>query len=438
VTHDCHEVRSAQAYWSIVTASAVCLACGGDPTYQPEAEEASTGDSTGAVPDLPPAAEPIPIEPEARAEDYFVAGYDESRTRFLETAEALQTHYSGVTFESFEVPSDSDADLTIDTVFIPAQVEPKKLLVLSSGVHGVEAFIGSAVQHQFVAEFLPDLDMTSMSVLIVHSVNPWGFRHHRRVSESNVDLNRNFAIERDLFELGNDPYADIDEFLNPTDVVTDETVDDALTEVVSFALGHDRAELQQAILQGQYAYPSGVYYGGMDFEPQQNTMLTMLTELVERHEASFLMDLHSGYGERGRLHLFGAPGLGTPEANDAVFEGFEIDTGENNEDFYEITGDFILFFGEIAEKADKTYLSMTMEYGTLDSQTDIGAAQSLVNVRLENQGHHHGYASDEVRARVQEQFLAGYNPPESEYRETIMATTRDIMPVLVERFAALP
>ena len=387
---------------------------------------------------MPPEVEPIPIEPEDRAEDYFVPGYDESRARFLETAEALKTHYTGVVLDSFEVPSDSDGDLTIDTVLIPAQAEPKKLLVLSSGVHGVEAFIGSAVQQMFVAEMLPNLDLSTTSVLIVHSVNPWGFRHRRRVSENNVDLNRNFSIERDLFDLVNEPYADIDEFLNPTEVVTNETVDDALTEVVTFALGYDRAELQQAILQGQYQFPSGLYYGGMDFEPQQATMLEMLTELVEQHEASFLMDLHSGYGERGRLHLFGAPGLGTPAANDVVFDGFEIDTGENNEDFYEITGDFILFFGEIAEKAGKTYLSMTMEYGTLDSQTDIGAAQSLVNVRLENQGFHHGYESDEVRARVEEQFLAGYNPPESGYRETIMATTREIMPVLVERFIDLP
>lgn len=39
---------------------------------------------------------------------------------------------------------------------------------------------------------------------------------------------------------------------------------------------------------------------------------------------------------------------------------------------------------------------------------------------------------------MEDQFLAGDNPPESGYRETIMATTREIMPVVVERFIALP
>ena len=432
-----NEVRISAIRRGLV-ATLVVAGCGGDSTYESPTEEESTGDSVGSEPDVPPEVEPVPIEPEERAEDYFVPDYDTSRTRFVATAEALQTHYDGVVLDTFAVPSESDDDLTIDTVLVPAQVEPKKLLVLSSGVHGVEAFVGSAVQQMFVAEMLPDFDLSTMSVLIVHSVNPWGFRHRRRVSEHNVDLNRNFAIGPELFDLVNEPYAEIDEFLNPTDVVTRQTVDDALAEVVTFALGQDRAALQQAILQGQYEFPNGVYYGGMAFEPQQGTMLTVLTELVDRHEAVFLMDLHSGYGERGRLHLFGAPGLGTPEANDVVFDGFEVDTGENNEDFYEITGDFILFFGEVAEKAEKTYLSMTMEYGTMDSQTDIGAAKSLVNVRLENQGFHHGYESDDVREQVEAQFLDGYNPPESSYRETILDTTRDIVPVLVERFIALP
>ncbi len=418
-------------------AVAFFVGCGSDPTYSAPAEEEATGEAGAAAPDLPPQSEPVPIEPENDAAAYFVPSYDDSRARFVATGEALQTHYDGVVLDTFAVPSDTDVDLTIDTVLIPAQSTPEKLLVVSSGVHGVEAFVGSAVQQMFIAEMLPDFDLDTMSVLIVHSINPWGFRHRRRVSENNVDLNRNFAVGRELFDLVNAPYSEIDGFLNPGDIVTSDTVDSALAEVVTFALQHDRAELQQAILQGQYQFPDGLYYGGTDFEPQQSTMLATLTELVDQHDAVFLMDVHSGYGERGRLHLFGAPGLGSPEAMDTVFEGFEIDTGDNNEDFYEITGDFILFFGEIAERANKTYLSMTLEYGTLDSQTDIGAAQSLVNVRLENQGFHHGYESEDVRDSVQTAFVDGYNPPEGDYRRTIMAATREVVPVLVERFVAL-
>ena len=81
-------------------------------------------------------------------------------------------------------------------------------------------------------ELLPELDLSRLSVLMLHAVNPWGYRHRRRVSENNVDLNRNFAVGDELFDLVNQPYADIDDFLNPTQPVSLQSIEDALGEVV--------------------------------------------------------------------------------------------------------------------------------------------------------------------------------------------------------------
>ena len=181
----------------------------------------------------------------------------------------------------------------------------------------------------------------------------------------------------------------------------------------------------------------GIFYGGREFEPARALLDPILREAVEGHDKVFLMDFHTGFGERGKLHLFGAPNLGTPEAVNVVFEGYEIDTGEGNEDFYETEGDMILYVGQLAAEGGKTYLGMTMEYGTLDSHTDVGALQSLVNTKLENQGFHHGYADDEVRTRVEQAFLESYFPVEAEWRRTILQQTKAMLPVLIGRFIDL-
>jgi hypothetical protein len=256
------------------------------------------------------------------------------------------------------------------------------------------------------------------------------------VTQNNVDLNRNFDVTTDLFATDNAAYSDINDFLNPTGPVTQEMVDKGLNEVLAFAVTSPREELQQAILGGQYRFPKGLYYGGSGFEPQKAPIEALLTEKIAAHDAVFLMDFHTGYGKRGHLHLFGAPNVGDPDAMAVVFDGYPIDTGADDPDFYETTGDFPLYMGKLV--GSKPYVGMTMEYGTMDSQTDLGAARSLVNMRLENQGFQYGYADDGVREQVEKQFRDMYDPPQAEWRTTVMTATKEMLPVLIERFSSLP
>lgn len=106
-------------------------------------------------------------------------------------------------------------------------------LIHSSGVHGVEGYLGSAVQIRFLHELVnrneDHLVVTNKSlatkykmrrILLIHSVNPFGMRHHRRTNKNNVDLNRN-ALSEEEWEMIRlrDPnfagYVDLDSVLNP-------------------------------------------------------------------------------------------------------------------------------------------------------------------------------------------------------------------------------
>ena len=67
-----------------------------------------------------------------------------------------------------------------------------RLLVMVSGVHGVEGFSGSATQVGWIAERRFEALPPDKAVLMIHLINPWGAAHLRRYNEDNVDLCRNF------------------------------------------------------------------------------------------------------------------------------------------------------------------------------------------------------------------------------------------------------
>ncbi len=149
-------------------------------------------------------------------ERYFLNNYEECRAAFLKSSEKLATHFKNVNISKVKVHSEIDNDLTIDVCYIPAQKESKRLLLLSSGVHGIEGLTGNAVQNLFINELMPsNVDNNSTGILIIHAVNPYGFKYERRVSENNVDMNRNFDIDDSIFSIDNVSYTKINDFLNP-------------------------------------------------------------------------------------------------------------------------------------------------------------------------------------------------------------------------------
>src|SRR3712207_6826574 len=72
----------------------------------------------------------------------FSPDYSTARSRFREAALRLKCHLEA---HSIEQVAPNGEDLTIDVAILGAS-EPQKIVVVSSGLHGVEGFFGSAVQ----------------------------------------------------------------------------------------------------------------------------------------------------------------------------------------------------------------------------------------------------------------------------------------------------
>src|SRR5581483_10193540 len=121
--------------------------------------------------------------------DSFSATYAEAREKFR--AAAVE---AGGTLEAVSNPNRGPGGETLATDvawFGPKTAE--KVLVTISGTHGAEGFCGSGAQVDWLRRGEASRLPAGVAVAAVHAINPYGFAWLRRVTEENVDLNRNWV-----------------------------------------------------------------------------------------------------------------------------------------------------------------------------------------------------------------------------------------------------
>ena len=367
---------------------------------------------------------------------YYSNSYESARDSFRVTAGRLALTYENVQLKEIVVPCSFDDDLTLGVCYIPAQGDGQNLLILSSGVHGVEGYVGHAAQMLFIKEFINADLLENMGVLLIHSINPYGFKYNRRVTENNVDLNRNSSLSDELYSKVNEGYPKVYSFINPNGKVNTKSfvnrffILKAANEIRKASI----PVLRQAILQGQYQFTEGLYYGGQGLEPQIDSLKPLIASIAEPYQTIMAIDLHTGYGERGRLHFFPNPiEMERRIKLEAMYNGYEIDWGDIDE-FYTTTGDFVDFMDDIC--AGKEFYPMSFEYGTLNSQTTLGSMKSLHIMILENQGSNHGYKSPKDSIKVVNDLLEMYNSKSENWRNYIMDQTHEVFVKVLPRFVA--
>ena len=370
--------------------------------------------------------------------EYFQSSYEECRKSFIVLADKIKKKCKNVKISKLKVESKKDPDLTINYCYVPAQNKFKRLLILSSGVHGIEGYMGSAVQQMFMKELIENVNLTDTGVLLIHGINPYGFKYNRRVSENNVDLNRNCSKDNRLYKSVNAGYSDLYGMLNPKGKVSLTSVGNLFFQInaIQKIVQYSMKTLRQAILQGQYQYQEGLYFGGNDLEPSIKAVTPLLKDAAKNYEIVFNIDLHTGYGARGTLHLFPNPveDKKIKEDLENIFSGNHIDWGDGD-DFYTVTGDFNSYIGQVLP--GKYYLPMVFEFGTLDSQTTMGSIKSLHNMIVENQGFHDGYKTKKDELKIKTNVLEMYYPSSENWRSKAIEDARKILYQAVKTFESI-
>lgn len=353
--------------------------------------------------------------------DYFKNTYEEAEQDFDRIFKQIKQKKNKAGVLEFQYSQG-----TIKSYFIPAATS-ENLLILISGTHGVEGFAGSAIQRRLL-EQLPELKKTS--VLTIHGFNLYGFKNKRRVNEHNIDLNRNFIIDRKDFTSDDQAYAQLNSFLNPEKAPTLNFFSRPffiLRSVANIAQ-HSIESLRRSILQGQYSVPQGIFYGGSQTEPQAGLVEAVIEEFIgKKFQKIFIVDLHTGYGERGRLHLMSGKSTDTNSLELLkVFEKSEIDFADAK-NFYAVKGELLHYFiNRLKIRSAFDTSGITFEYGTLDSQKTFGSIESLRRMILENQNFHFP-ADQKTSSEIQNLFVEMFYPSDPTWRSEVLRQTDEKM-----------
>lgn len=370
---------------------------------------------------------------------YFKEDYGSSRNSFRMISEKIKKEYSGVQTEAISVPNKLGEDLSIDSLYIPAQKSQKGLVIFTSGIHGTEAPAGTSAIRFIASELLPKFSLENTGFLFVHSLNPYGFQHFRRVSENNVDLNRNCDPNPKSLAGNNPIYPKVYDFLNPKEKVSSSFGKETFYKIQVFSkiLQHGTSGFSSSVAQGQYEYPDGIFFGGHSLEINHTLISTLIDKVAKGYSSVLLIDFHTGIGARGKLHLIANKmEESEKQKHRSLFPGDEIHFHGDKKEAYAIYGNLTACTNKRLSKDQKFY-AVVIEFGTINSQSISGSLESLRRVREENQGFHYGYFSEEVRAVSAKEFRELFFPSSEIWRENVLFETERAISTAIPKFQEL-
>lgn len=355
---------------------------------------------------------------------HFPSDYVTSRSRFRESADRLgwiqHTHpMSGV--------GPDGEELSIDAA-ITSNSQADHVVIISSGLHGVEGPFGTAVQLAVMDEWnkgttIPD----NVRCVFLHGLNPHGYAWNRRSDADNVDPNRNFLLPGQEYRGCPDGYTHFDPLLNPKRPPArwDFWTLRAWWSLFRFGL----PALKESIVVGQYDFPKGIFFGGHGPCATHLALDHLMKEWIGRAASVVHLDFHTGLGKYGSYKLL----LDNPLTKDLqvrLDRWFGPDTYEQDDSkgvAYQPRGSFGPWC--IAQQLANEYLYLVAEFGT------YGSVAMLGGIRAENQAHHwgqpNGRAEVDARARLKELFC----PADPAWRKRVLEQGVKLVHQAVEAMA---
>ncbi len=224
----------------------------------------------------------------------FSHSYSSARKRFFDAAQA-----HGLEVESYKqrMPGRDKETLSMDVV-LDGPTDADRLLIVSSGVHGVEGFCGSGVQVFALHDeaFRDQARERGVAVLYLHAINPYGFSHIRRVTYENVDLNRNFCDFSKPLPV-NAGYRSLHALLLPKQWPP--TLANK-AKVGWQMLRQGKRAVQAAVSAGQYEFSDGLFFGGTEPTWSNQTLRTAVRKYATRARHIAWIDVHTGLGPAGK------------------------------------------------------------------------------------------------------------------------------------------
>ena len=340
----------------------------------------------------------------------FSESYAEARPKFCAAAAAAGGALGSRLNPNARGPNGEA--LFLDTAwFGPADAE--NVLVLIAGTHGVEGHCGSGAEIAWLRHGGPAKLGPRTAALLIHAINPYGFAWTRRVTEDNVDLNRNF-VDHDKAYPRNDGYLALADAVLPRDW-TDESRAETLRVFGAYAQQHGAYAFQGALSSGQYSHPDGIFFGGHKPTWSNRTVRAVARDHLSAARRVAVIDFHTGLGPFGHGELICAvPPTAKSFSRAKAWYGDELTSPEGGTSTSAVVVG-IMTDAFPQELPDAEVTAVAIEYGTYPVPEVLDA------VRADNWLHQRGEVGSAqgkaLKANMKERFF----PAGDKWRDMVWA-----------------
>ena len=344
--------------------------------------------------------------------DAFPTDYISARKHFLFLSQQLTDRLT-----SYPVCT-TDETLSIDVSLIGGSPF-KRTLIVSSGLHGVEGFVGSAIQISLLQALINGkIDLSNCRVMLIHAINPYGYKYLRRVNEDNIDLNRNFHVDFNQKPNAGD-YARFNQLLNP---VAGFSRFDAFTlKAYLYICRFGIKSLRQSISSGQYDFPKGLFYGGRASAQSTRLMQQILKGLRNQEKEIIHIDIHTGLGKFADHKLLLAQSDQSLKRNHYLskFDADKIELiGQHQGVSSKLSGTISDYFSQVM---GENYFHLGLEFGTYSN------IRLLKALRLENAAHHYLDDNDVIKKKIKAEILECFCPADPQWRKVVVNNSLKII-----------
>lgn len=360
--------------------------------------------------------------------DAFADRYALARARFIA---AVAT--AGLSLQPYRHPlkGAEGEELAVD-VALDGSVDAERLLIVSSGCHGVEGLCGSGVQVFALHddEWREKAREQGVAVLYVHALNPHGFSFLRRVTNENVDLNRNF-IDFGKPLPTNAGYDELHPILLPAQWPP--TLQNEM-KLGKLAATRGEAAIQAAISRGQYSRPDGLFYGGNQPTWSHQTLRALLQRHARKASRIAWLDWHTGLGPFGFCERIYS-GRNNEQDMQRAIRWWSGDgatpvtvAGDGDSASAELTGQMHNAIYEECPQAQFT--GLTLEFGT------IPAIQVLQALRGDHWLHLNPQADGALAQQIHMQMREAFHDVSDGWKGQIISQSRQAMFQAVDGLSA--
>jgi hypothetical protein len=331
--------------------------------------------------------------------------YRFDRISFLDTAKKLGAFTKSYELHGYVGPEGETLATDVATL---GSDDATNIVVITSGVHGVELPLGSMLQDRWLGA-AREICLTDKRVrfIFVHALNPFGAAYGLRNDQENIDVNRNFVDFNNRPETS-ESYRTLADAFSPA-LLNPFALANAWRKLLVFGLlTHSITELKQALAGGQYDFPDGLYYGGTQASWSRKTWQS----IVQKHVMTpylqniWHVDLHTGHGPRGKMQILVSADEGSPLCERVKALGEPENICLTQATYARLNGDIVDFWPQLGLPDNCQVTPIAVEVGTSEALIEgLDVLQAMItrNALSVRYGDKHR-ASSNIIQRMRDKF----------------------------------